>query len=136
MHVTGMDDVHPAPDRATAQLWAAQWTIFWHRRNPVPHYHDPLMNFTVARWPWDAETHAASLAASIADNTFPVDPLAAHASTPSDQSAARAEGRREERQHILSEARRSLRLIRGCLECNADDERKWANTIRWLEALA
>jgi hypothetical protein len=37
---------------------------------------------------------------------------------------------------ITSEARKSLRLVEGCLECNADDERRWRETIEWLEALA
>lgn len=37
---------------------------------------------------------------------------------------------------IISEARKSLRLVEGCLECNADDERRWRETIEWLEALA
>lgn len=38
--------------------------------------------------------------------------------------------------HAVSEAKRSLRLVQGCLECNADDERRWAETIEWLERLS
>jgi hypothetical protein len=37
---------------------------------------------------------------------------------------------------VIGEARKSLRLVQGCLECNADDERRWAETIEWLERLA
>jgi hypothetical protein len=76
MHVSGMDDVHPAPDRATAQLWAVQFAVNHHLYCPLPHPYHPVMNFTVAEWPWSPEQHAASLAASIEANTWPVDPLA------------------------------------------------------------
>lgn len=76
MHVSGADEVHPAPDRATAQLWAAQFTVVQQRHNPIPHPYDPVTNFTVQQWPWSAESHADGLARSIADNTWPVDPLA------------------------------------------------------------
>lgn len=41
-----------------------------------------------------------------------------------------------ERVKVLEEARRNLRLTQGCLECNADDERRWMETITWLESLA
>lgn len=71
LHVLGMDDVHPAPDRKTAQLWATQWTLFWHDQHPDPHPFDPIVSYVVAPWPWDDESHAAGLAQSIADNTFP-----------------------------------------------------------------
>lgn len=76
MHVLGMDDVHPAPDRATAQLWATQWTVFWHFKNTVPHVYDPVLSWIVAEWPHDAASHAAGLERSIADNTWSIDPLA------------------------------------------------------------
>lgn len=75
MHVSGMDEVHPAPDRATAQRWAAQFTVAHYRRNPSAHPFDPVMNFTVQEWPHAADRHAEGLAASIAANTWLVDPL-------------------------------------------------------------
>lgn len=77
LHVLGMDDVYPAPDRATAQLWATQHTVFWHFRHQQPHQFDPVISWVVAEWPHDPVSHAAGLDQSIADNTFPVDPLAA-----------------------------------------------------------
>ncbi len=81
LHVTGMDDVHPAPNRATAQLWATQFTVDQQRRHPSPHPYDPVMNFTVAEWPWSAERHTAGLAHSVEQNTWPVDPLGSYTST-------------------------------------------------------
>lgn len=75
LHELSSDDVHPAPDRATAQLWAAQWTVWWHTVNKYPHEHDPMMTWRVSPWPWDTQSHADGLAKSIEDNTFPVDPL-------------------------------------------------------------
>lgn len=76
LHIAGPDEVHPAPDRATAQLWAAQWTVWNQVRNPTPHPFDPVMSWTVAAWPYDAASHADGLTRSIEGNTFPVDPLA------------------------------------------------------------
>jgi len=43
--------------------------------------------------------------------------------------------RAAEKRRIINEARKSLRLVQGCLECNADDERRWSETVRWLEAV-
>lgn len=71
MHVSGMDEVHPAPDRATAQRWAARWTADFARRVPDPGPSDPVMNFTVQEWPWSPQKHADGLANSIAGNTWP-----------------------------------------------------------------
>lgn len=45
-------------------------------------------------------------------------------------------GRLLAKEHIIAEARKNLALTQGCLDCNADDERRWADTIRWLEGLA
>jgi hypothetical protein len=47
-----------------------------------------------------------------------------------------AEGVSEERARIMKLARQNLALTRGCMECNAEDERRWADTIGWLEANA
>ena len=44
--------------------------------------------------------------------------------------------RAAERQRIIGEARRNLALTQGCMECNAEDERRWQETIEWLEKLA
>jgi hypothetical protein len=76
LHVLGPDDVFPAPDRATAQLWAAQWTLWNLRHDPNPDGLDPVVNWAVAPWPHSSETHADGLASSIAANTFASDPLA------------------------------------------------------------
>ena len=37
---------------------------------------------------------------------------------------------------IIDEARYRLRLTEGCLDCNADDERFWHATIKFLEEFA
>lgn len=37
---------------------------------------------------------------------------------------------------VIRKANETLRLVEGCLECNADDERRWQETIKWLEGLA
>jgi len=34
---------------------------------------------------------------------------------------------------LIKLARQNLALTQGCMECNAEDERRWADTIRWLE---
>ena len=44
--------------------------------------------------------------------------------------------RAAERQRIIGEARRNLALTQGCMECNGEDERRWQETIEWLEKLA
>jgi hypothetical protein len=37
------------------------------------------------------------------------------------------------RTRLIKLARQNLVLTQGCMECNAEDERRWADTIRWLE---
>lgn len=37
---------------------------------------------------------------------------------------------------VIREARKTLAVVQGCMECNAEDERRWMETIRWLEGLA
>ena len=44
-----------------------------------------------------------------------------------------ADGVAEERARLIKLARQNLALTQGCMECNAEDERRWADTIRWLE---
>jgi hypothetical protein len=64
LHHIGPDDVHPAPDFATAQKWA-DWA------NTAFAEHAEISRFVVAIWPWDADSHADGLAASIAGWTLP-----------------------------------------------------------------
>lgn len=69
--VSGMDEVHPAPDRATAQLWAMQHTVLMHNWRPNPRPMDPIVSFTVCEWPWSPESHREGLDTSIKANTRP-----------------------------------------------------------------
>lgn len=64
LHHIGPDDVHPAPDFATAQKWAD-----WANRRFAEH--SDLSRFVVAIWPWSAERHAEGLAKSIEEWTLP-----------------------------------------------------------------
>lgn len=75
VHVAGPDEMIPAPDRATAARWAAQYTVWWYRLNPFPEENDPAMSWAAVRWPYDAMSHADRLAQSVSENTFPQDPL-------------------------------------------------------------
>lgn len=64
LHHIGPDDVHPAPDFATAQKWAD-----WANRRFAEH--SDLSRFVVAIWPWSAERHADGLAKSVEEWTLP-----------------------------------------------------------------
>lgn len=64
LHHIGPDDVHPAPDFATAQKWA-DWANLRFAE------HSDLSRFVVAIWPWSAERHAEGLAKSIEEWTLP-----------------------------------------------------------------
>lgn len=64
LHHVGPDEVHPAPDFATAQKWA-DWA------NHRFYDHAEISRFVVALWPWPADRHAEGLAQSIADWTLP-----------------------------------------------------------------
>jgi hypothetical protein len=64
LHHIGADDVHPAPDFATAQKWA-NWA------NECFAEHADISRFVVAVWPWSAEAHAGWLERSIAEWTSP-----------------------------------------------------------------
>lgn len=44
--------------------------------------------------------------------------------------------RKSEHARIVEKAKQALRATQGCMECNADDERRWMDTIRWLEEQA
>lgn len=66
-----------------------------------------------------------SIAYDIRALTLPVEP------------EAKGEGMREAGvSFVIGEARKTLALVQGCMECNADDERRWMETIQWLERLA
>lgn len=60
LHHIGPDDVHPAPDFATAQEWA-------NHANEFSQQYAGISRFVVAVWPWTAKLHADGLEASIAD---------------------------------------------------------------------
>lgn len=71
LHHIGPDELHPAPDFATAQTWA-NWA------NGRFAEHADISRFVVAIWPWDAASHAEALPASIAGWTLPpAEPVAA-----------------------------------------------------------
>ena len=74
LHIRSSDDVHPAPDYETAQLWADR--LF--ERFDIPamkegDQNQPLLRAVAAPYPWDAESHAAGLAKSIAEWSVPGD---------------------------------------------------------------
>lgn len=75
-HVRGPDDVHAAPDYATALAWADMLTEMdraaTHDGNGVFGNLTPFMNAVPAPWPWSAEAHAADLPKSIAYFSPPV----------------------------------------------------------------
>lgn len=64
LHHIGPDEVHPAPDFATAQGWADY-------ANQAFAAHADISRIVVAVWPWSAEGHAEGLKAAIADWTVP-----------------------------------------------------------------
>lgn len=64
LHHIGPDELHPAPDFATAQKWA-NWA------NDRFAEHADISRFVVATWPWAATVHAEGLAESIASWTLP-----------------------------------------------------------------
>lgn len=64
LHHIGPDDVHAAPDFATAQTWANQ-------ANEFSQEYAGISRFVVAVWPWTADDHAENLPRSIAEWTVP-----------------------------------------------------------------
>lgn len=69
-HVRGSDDVHAAPDYATALKWsdllnAVNWDSPRRTVRPPASYRDCLIKAVPAIWPWSAEQHAADLRKSI-----------------------------------------------------------------------
>jgi hypothetical protein len=76
-HVRGPDDVHAAPDYATALKWSDALTEF-DRNISTPDgkgasgVFTPFMNAVPAVWPHSAESHAEDLPKSIEYFTAPV----------------------------------------------------------------
>jgi hypothetical protein len=71
-HVRGPDDVHAAPDYATALKWSdlvnsCNWRGLRGTTKPPLSWDDCLLKAAPAVWPWTAESHADSLPKSIAD---------------------------------------------------------------------
>ena len=67
LHHIGPDDMHPAPDFATAQKWAD------YSNRTFAKYAD-ISRFVVALWPWAPATHAEGLEKSIKDWALPDQP--------------------------------------------------------------
>jgi len=65
LHHIGPDDVHPAPDFATAQAWAD------YANAELCKGFEDISRFVVAIWPWAPESHADNLSHSIAGWTLP-----------------------------------------------------------------
>lgn len=71
-HVRGPDDVHAAPDYATALAWADGCLDL---DRAIDHHADPLLPYLsaiAAPWPYSAESHATDLPKSIEYFTPPV----------------------------------------------------------------
>lgn len=71
-HVRGPDDVHAAPDYATALAWAdslnaLNWRGREGKNSPPMSFDDCLIKAVPAPWPWSADQHAENLSKSIAD---------------------------------------------------------------------
>ncbi len=65
--VAGPDDLVPAPDRATADLWAQRMNArFEMIMSKDPHPCDPRVSASVVPWPYSAEAHAGGPGAEYA----------------------------------------------------------------------
>lgn len=67
LHHIGPDDMHPAPDFATAQKWAD------YSNRTFAKYAD-VSRFVVALWPWRPAAHAEGLQQSVKDWALPEQP--------------------------------------------------------------
>jgi len=67
LHHIGPDDMHPAPDFATAQKWAD------YSNRTFAKYAD-ISRFAVALWPWRPAAHAEGLEQSVKDWALPEQP--------------------------------------------------------------
>ncbi len=75
-HVRGPDDVHAAPDYATALKWA-DYLLDLDRA--TDHHKDPWLPYfsaIVAPWPYSAESHAEDLPKSMAYFAAPAEKAA------------------------------------------------------------
>lgn len=75
-HVRGPDDVHAAPDYATALKWAdisnaINWRGLGGKTVPPASYDECLIKAVPAVWPYTAEQHAEDLPKSVAGFAMP-----------------------------------------------------------------
>jgi hypothetical protein len=71
-HVRGPDDVHAAPNYATALEWSDRFNDWWARQPKSEN--DPIIRAAPALWPWSADAHAENLkqtAVEFADGKLP-----------------------------------------------------------------
>jgi hypothetical protein len=69
-HIRGPDDIHAAPDYATALQWADMVNEIDERLMRSGRFAgplEPLMRAVPAPWPWSAAAHAEGLPKAIAD---------------------------------------------------------------------
>jgi hypothetical protein len=67
VNVLGPDDIYAAPDRETAERWAAWFSTRFPQRNE----YDPKIEGVVIEWPNTPERHAEYLPQCIAGMTRP-----------------------------------------------------------------
>lgn len=72
MNIPGPDDIFAAPDRSTAEKWAAEHNAwldqqFWEGRIEFDGYwpNRSAMTAVVIEWPWSAEAHANNLKTNV-----------------------------------------------------------------------
>jgi hypothetical protein len=70
------------------------------------------------------------------DGDRSIQPYAWMALTDSGTAATIGGERAKDLAFVIAEAKRTFHVVQRTMECNADDERRWADTIEWLERLA
>jgi hypothetical protein len=58
VHVSGPDDLHPAPSKEAAEVAVWHLTRYWSQAGHPRHELDPVLSFAVEAWPYSAESHA------------------------------------------------------------------------------
>lgn len=118
LHHIGADEIHAAPDFATAQSWA-NWA-----NQHFAMYAD-ISRFVVAVWPWDAEKHAAALPRSVAGWTVPdAAPPAANDGEPFTLTVEEIE------------AGRKVRAFAKSPHCSVEDHHEIMTVLKALERRA
>lgn len=74
-HIKGPDDVIPAPDKATAEAWAARINSTFGTGAAALNV---LFEASAAEWPWDAESHAKGPSSEYAWLLKPADIVMKH----------------------------------------------------------